>query len=60
MNKEEEVETAVDIIYPNRKIQKTKVYEPTVQGKEYKYDAGYMFLNYGDTLGSTRTKEDEI
>ena len=58
MDEEEELYTVVNRRYPNIQRHKTTRYELTLQGKWYKDGAGSMLLNYGDALGSTRTKED--
>ena len=49
LDEEEELNTAVNRIYPKIKIQKTTIFEPTLQGKKYKDDDESILINYGDT-----------
>ena len=60
MGDEEELKTTLNRRYTNIKRHRITRYESIFQGGRYKDGSGSILLNYGDTLGSTSTKEDKI
>ena len=57
---EEEVYIALNRRYTKQQKHESTRYEPTVQGKRYEDDARALLLNYGNTLESTSTKEENF